>query len=128
MQLDRRFTTEEVEQEVLTFYRNANFTAADATLTPIDTKTPFFGHKDTEVVAMVWLDCIVCLASLLVAVLTLAIQRHMIEATDINTITIADYSVHLAGIPSGATAEQVLRLTLQPWSPVWHSCVPAWRC
>jgi hypothetical protein len=116
MQLDRGFTTLQVEQDIAAYYRPDNLTSAaprfNATsdsppsFTAIDTHSFDFKHKDVQLVALAYWDCIVSVLALLAAVAALVLQRHMAETTDINTITIADYTIHVTGLPQSANAEQ----------------------
>lgn len=106
LQLDNGFTTEEIEANIVTFYQNLSDTGTG--LTPVSTDSVIaFEHKDVELVALAYLDCAVALVCLAAAVAALARQRAMEQNTDVNTITIADYTIQVTGMPSSATVTEV---------------------
>ena len=118
LQLDNGFTTEDGEATIVTFYQgfSADQVADDssqqsndsAILLPITTDSAIaFKHKDAELVALAYLDCAVSVLCLAAAVAALYQQQAMEEKTDVNTITIADYTIHVSGLPNSATANEV---------------------
>jgi hypothetical protein len=62
-------------------------------------------------VALAYWDCIVSLVALVAAGAALAAQRALADRTTINTITIADYTIQVAGLPRSATVDQVGHLS-----------------
>ena len=128
LQLDNGFTTEDGEATIVTFYQgfSADQVADDssqqsndsAILLPITTDSAIaFKHKDAELVALAYLDCAVSVLCLAAAVAALYQQQAMEEKTDVNTITIADYTIHVSGLPNSATANEVRVSCSHCWHP-----------
>lgn len=104
MQFDRGYTNDEVEAAIAAYYRRpANAAAA---LTPLDTGTWPLANKAAQLVVLAWTDCAASVA-VFGALCALAVaQRRLARSAAVHVITIADYSIHVTGVPQSATVEQ----------------------
>ena len=104
---DVGFSNVDVEATVTTFYQGL----PDPPLTPIPSSG--FGPKTKpgELVVLAYLDCLVSILLFCGCVAVAAAQRRGASTTDVNVVTISDFSVQVSGLPDSATADEARSLS-----------------
>jgi hypothetical protein len=105
VQLDRGHTNEEIEAAVEAFYRG--LTVLRPPHTPIKDGAGLMHNKAQQLLVIVYSDCAVCLIMFCAILGFAAVQNRMALETEVNVMTITDYSVQVTGLPATASADQV---------------------
>jgi hypothetical protein len=105
VQLDRGHTNEEVEATLATFYHGSALLSQ--THTPITAGSGLMNNKGQQILALVYFDCAVCLFVFCAALGFAVVQNHMGSETEVNMVTITDYSVQVTGLPATTNADKV---------------------